>query len=162
MKIKHIWNHHPEEFQSHDFSGVNSLSFSGVYDFVESRLAELGFGMGFMELSISHDSGVIHPRWITKWYTFNTHLARYPPCLIHNTLTSNMHGVTCHYEYRNQQMHLKYLHAFRCNSNLIHTNQAPESILDSLIFVSSMLLFKSLPDKNYPPETKNDVKPPST
>ena len=74
-------------------------SFSGVYDFVESRLAELGFGMvTTWNSQISHDSGVIHPRWITKWYTLNKHLARYPPCLVHNTLTSNMHGVTCHYE----------------------------------------------------------------
>ena len=58
-----------------------------------------------------------------------------------------MHGVTCHYEYRTQQMHLKYLHAFRCNSHLIHINQAPVSIPASVVFVSSMLLFKSLPER---------------
>ena len=52
-------------------------------------------------------------------------------CSIGNTLTINMHGVTCHYEYRTQQMisqtptgrlPLQY------NSDLIHINQAPVSI----------------------------------
>ena len=52
-------------------------------------------------------------------------------CSIGNTLTINMHGVTCHYEYRTQQM-ISQTPAGRLplqyNSDFIHINQAPVSI----------------------------------